>query len=183
MVLHDFLNKLSEQERKVLTVAVVFILGAFMDRLFFGPIMDRLKSIDEEIQRQENSVKRDLRFLSYKDKIIKENEVFDKYFKDKIPDDDIINADFLSVIERLATQSNVNLVKSNPAQSKKKKDSLEYYANLDCTGQLKDVISFMHLVNSSEELLKIVRFAMTPKKGAENEINASMTVVKLIISP
>jgi len=32
-----------------------------------------LKSLDEEIEQQENIIKRDLRVLSYKDRILKEN--------------------------------------------------------------------------------------------------------------
>ena len=178
--IQKFISKLSDQEKKVLYITALIVLVALVDRLFLGPVFERLKTVDDDISQQKSSVSRDIRFLSYKDRILSESQAYSKYFTNKVQDDDVVNADFLSVVERLATRSNVNLVKSNPSESKKKKDFVEYYANLDCSGKLKDVISFMHQINSSDELLKIVKFNMSPKKGAEDEVTASMTVEKFV---
>ena len=120
-----------------------------------------------------------MKFLSYKDKIAKDSQAFESYFED-LRDDDVVNAEFLSNVEKLATESKVSLVKSNPTQSKKHGDYIEYFANLDCSGVLKDVVSFMHSVNSSKGLLKIVQFNMSPKKGTAGEVNVSMTIVKMV---
>ena len=60
---------------------------------------------------------------------------------------------------------------------------MEYYVNLDCTGTLENMIKFMHLVNSTEDLLKVIKFNMSPQKGTSNEVNTSMTISKLIMYP
>jgi len=180
-LIQKFVAKLSERERKVFYVTLVIGSLAVSDFLFLGPVLDELELIEAEIENQKISIVRDMRFLSYKDKIMKEGKVFNKYFVDNVPDDDVVNADFLSLIEKLATKSNVSLVKSNPSHSNKLKQSNEYYANVDCNGTLSDVISFMHTINSTGELLKVVKFDMTPMRGDEDKAKASMTVVKLIV--
>ena len=182
-LLHNFISKLSEKEKKVFYIAVLIVTGAVLDRVFLGPVLDKLKGIDEKIKEQENSINRDNRFLSYKDKIVKESQVFDKFITQNVADDDVVNATFLSTIEKLATQSKVNLIKSTPSEAKKEKKYLQYYANLDCIGALSDVVSFMHVINSSDDLLNVVKFNMTPKRGTLDEVNVSMSIMKLIITP
>ncbi len=180
-MIQKFYAKLSEKEIGVFNIALFIVLLAFLDRLFFGPVLAKINSIDEEISNQKGSIDRDLRILSYKDKIIKDNESFGKYITKDLADDDVVNAAFLQTVEKLATQASVNLIKSTPTERKDSKNSIEYYANVDCTGQLKDVVSFMHAVNASEDLLKVATFSMTPKRGAANEVNASLTVVKVVV--
>lgn len=181
--IQEFVSNLSDKEKKALYITVLIVLLALLDGLLFRPSLERLKNIDDEISKQESSVAQDLRFLVYKDKILQESQVFSKFYTDNVQDDDVVNAAFLSMIEKIATKENITLVKSNPSPSKKQKRYIEYYADLDCTGQLKDMISFMHAINSSDELLKVVKFNVAPKKGAANEVTTSMTVVKLVISP
>ena len=145
--------------------------------------LDQLQEIQEEVVRQENSIKRDLRFLSYKDQILKEGKILDKYTVAKLPEEDVVNNKFFSTVEKLAKRSNVNLIKSNPAQAIDEKDFVQYYANLECAGDLKDMISFIHLLNSTDDLFKIVKFELIPKRGESDEVKAILTVVKLIMKP
>jgi len=178
-----FISKLSETEKKFFYITILIVLVSLLDQLFLGPAIDQLQEIHEEVVRQENSIKRDLRFLSYKDQILEEGKVLDKYTVEKLPEEDVINNKFFSTVEKLANRSNVNLIKSNPAQAIDEKDFVQYYANLECAGDLKDMISFIHLLNSTDDLFKIVKFELTPKRGETDEVRATLTVVKLIIKP
>ena len=152
----NFIAKLSENEKKFFYITILIVLVSLLDRLFLGPAIDQLHVIQEEIVRQESSIKRDLRFLSYKDQILEEGKILDKYAIEKLPEKDVINNKFFSTVERLAKRSDVNLIKSNPAPAVNEKDYIQYYANLECTGDLKDMIGFMHLLNSTDDLFKIV---------------------------
>ena len=172
---------MSEKEKKILYATIVLVTLALLDRLFLGPVSDRVRLIDEEIKQQEVIIQRDARFLNYKDKILQESKDFEKYFIEKTPDADVINAEFLSIIEKLATQSNIVLAKSNPSKAKEHKQFIEYAAELECSGELTNVISFMHAINTTEDLLKVSKFNMTPKKGTENDVTVAMTIVKLLI--
>ncbi len=173
---------MSTKEKKIFYIASAFVLLAFVDRLLLGPFINKISLLNDKIKIKKDSVKRDLRILSYKDRILSEKEVFSEYFTENVPDEDVISAEFLSVVERLATETKVSLVKSNPSETITQKKFIEFYADLDCSGEFKDVISFMHAINSTDELLKVVTFTMTPKRGAESKVNSSMKIVKLIIS-
>ena len=164
--------------------AVIFVILALADRLLLGPFLSKKEDIENKIAQQKMTVTNDLKFLSHKNKIEKQDKDLRKYYVEKVTDEHVINAEFLSLVEKLATQSQVVLVKSNPSESKKEKDHIKYFANLDCVGELENVIGFMHAINSTDELLKIDRFSLAPKKGGTpNEVNASMTIVKLVVVP
>ena len=180
-MIQKFISSLSDKEKKYFYISAFFVMLALFDRFFLSPIMDRLNLIDEQIAQEKASILRDEKFLLYKDKIMEEASALKKYFTSDKNDPDIINAEFLSSIERLATEHRVNLVKSNPLPPKEEAGYYEYYANLDCTGDLKDIINFMYAVNTSDDLLKIVSFTFTPTRGANGKINATMTVSKLLV--
>ena len=180
-MIHKFVSGLSEKERKVFYICVLVVSLALFDRLFIGPVLTQLQRLDLEIEKQKVDILRDRRFLAYQDRINKESEAFGRYFTASVPDDDVVNAQFLSLIEKLATLGKVSLVKSNPSHTNKQEMFNEYYASLDFNGKLEDVISFMHTINTTEELLKVTKFNMSPRRGGgENEVKVSMTVVKLI---
>ena len=176
-----FVNNLSETGRKIFYIAALVVTLAVLDRLFLGPILSHVERLDNEIEAEKINIVRDQRFLAYKDSIEDEHNAFSQYFSTTVPDDDVVNADFLSQIEQLATQTNVGLVKSNPSHVEKREQVNEYYANVDCNGTLENVISFMHQVNSTDTLLKVAKFSMSPRRGAQNEVKVSMTIVKLIV--
>ncbi|HLF19106.1 MAG TPA: hypothetical protein VI749_09520 [Candidatus Omnitrophota bacterium] len=180
-MIQKFVSGLSEKERKVFYITVLFVSLALFDRLFIGPVLSHLERLDLEIEKQKVDILRDRRFLAYQDRIKKESEIFSKYFSAAVPDDDVVNAQFLSLIEKLATLGKVSLIKSNPSHTNKQELFNEYFASVDCNGNLEDVISFMHTINTTEELLKVTKFNMSPRRGgSENEVKVSMSVVKLI---
>ncbi len=180
-MLQNFISKLSPKEKKIFYMAVFFVLAAFLDRLFLGPAMTRLKSLDEEIEHERNIIKSDLRFLSFKNRILKENNAFSAYYAAKAQSDEEIIASFLKNIEMFASQAKVNLVKVNPSGSKQKKDYMEYYTNLECEGRLEDVAKFIYSVNTSSGLLKIIKLSINHKKAGLEYVNAAMTITKIII--
>lgn len=178
----DFFSKLSKKEKNFFCIALVFAIVALFDRLFLGPALAKLQMLDESIASEKMSVSQDMRFLSYKGDILKKAESYSKYFVQGSSEPGVVNGEFLSTIEKLARNANVKLIKSNPLDPKHEANFSEYFTTIECSGKLEDVIGFMYAINSSEELLKVSKFSMSPKRGAENEINLSLTVVKMIIS-
>ena len=176
-------TKLSEKERKILYVTILFIILAFVDRLFLSPTGERLKTLDQDIKEEENDIKKDLHFLSYKAKILKESETLRPYFSHKEKTEEEIIASFLKKIEILATQANINLVKVSPSEAKDKKGYKEYSANLECSGTLPNLVTFLHLVDSSSDLLKTTKLNMSVKKAGTEDLLSTMTVTKIIMDP
>lgn len=182
MFIDQFLTKLSNREKKVFYVSLFCVLVVLLDLLCLRPFLNELDKVNREITNQKIRIENDLQILARKDTIMRKSNQFSKYITEQIGEEDDINTAFFSSMERIATESNINLIKSNPAETVKDKYFTEYYANLDCAGSIEDMITFMHNVNSTDDLFKVVKFTLTPKRGAENQVNASMTIVKLLVS-
>ena len=67
--INKFIAGLNDNQKKLLVIAVVIVIAALFDRLLIGPTMSRLSSIEEDITKEEATIKQDLRFLGYKDRI------------------------------------------------------------------------------------------------------------------
>jgi len=180
-MIQDFYSKLSDTGKKIFYVAVVCVFLAFVDRLFLGPVLSKLHSLDETIVRQENSIQRDLRFLAYKQRILEENKRVTPYYLSGSRTEEEIIAGFLKRLEILATEANINLIKVTPSEGEPKKGYIEYLAGLECNGKLEQVVRFMYLVDSSDELMKVEKLALSPRRGSTDEVDGTMTISKIIV--
>ncbi len=79
-------------------------------------------------------------------------------------------------------RSKVNLIKINPAPGEQDAEYWKYQADLECSGNLADVISFMHSVNSDTDLMKVDKFNFSGKKSDTDEIKATMTIEKIVVT-
>ena len=180
--INKFIAGLNDTQKKLLVIAVVIVIAALFDRLLIGPTMSRLSAIEEDITKEEATIKQDLRFLGYKDRIVKESEEIDPYLTKKMLTDNEMIAAFLNKVQNLASQSKVNLIKINPAPGEQDAEYWKYQADLECSGNLADVIAFMHLVNSDTDLMKVDKFNFSGKKSDTDEIKATMTIEKIVVT-
>ncbi|MBI3602316.1 MAG: type 4a pilus biogenesis protein PilO [Candidatus Omnitrophica bacterium] len=182
MVIIKFISGLSDQGKKLLVIALMIVVAALFDRLLIDPTMSWLSTIDEQIRKEEEAIKQNVHFLSYKDKILRESQAVDPYVTHHLPKEEEIIAAFLKKIEIVATKANVTLVKVTPSAAQQEPYDLKYSADVECSGQLTDVVTFMHLVNSSNELTKVVKFNLGSPKAETDEIKATMTISKIIVT-
>lgn len=180
--INKFIAGLNDNQKKLLVVAIVIVVAALFDRLLIAPTMSRLSSIEEDITKEESTIKQDTRFLGYKDRINQEAQEVAPYLTKNMSTDEEMIAAFLKKIEGLASASKVTLIKVNPAPGEQDAEYWKYQADLECSGQLPDVISFMHLVNSDTELMKVDKFNFSAKKSDTDEIKATMTIEKIVVT-
>lgn len=180
--INKFIAGLNDLQKKLLAVAMVFVIAAMLDRLFIGPTMSRLSNIEDDIKKETASIKQDIRFLGYKDRITQETSEIDPYLTKDISTDEEMIASFLKKIEGLAAQKNVNLIKISPVPGVQDAEYWKYQADLECSGNLADVISFMHLINSGTDLMKVLKYNFNGKKSDTDEIKATMTIEKIVVS-
>jgi Tfp pilus assembly protein PilO len=180
-MLKDFYTKLSDQERKIFYVTLGFILLAAFDFLFLQKVSSKLKSLDRDIEQTKNDINRNVRFLAYQEKIFKENEIYSVYQADEHKTEEESIAAFLKTIENLGTEAEVTLGKLNPADAVSKKGYMQYYANVECNGKFENIIKFIHKIDTTNNLLKVVKMNIIGKKSSADEVTVSMKISKLII--
>ncbi|MBF0479841.1 MAG: hypothetical protein HQL26_10195 [Candidatus Omnitrophica bacterium] len=175
------ISKFSENERKLFYGAIISVVLALFFCLFVWPMQGNVDKLQSDIEAQKTEIKSDLKYLAYKDRIAAENEKYAKFYVENLKDDDVINADFLRTIEKIASEAGVALSKNNVSTSKKSKYYVEYFDNADCAGKLDDIIKFIHMINSSDALMKVSKLSIVPKRGGtDNAVSASMEIVKMV---
>ncbi len=184
-----FLANMTPSQKKIFYVTVFIVVIALFDRLLVGPTMTKLGSIDESIENEENSIKRDLRFLSYKDRINKEGKTFEQYIAKTAPREDEVMASFLEKLDQLVTKSGLVLLKNNRSNeqrdpTKESKDYLVYRAELEASGSLEDIAKLLYAIDTSSDFLKVQKLNLAMKKtGDVEEMKAVLTVAKYIVTP
>lgn len=176
-----FIASLSNTGKKLFAIAFVIVAIALFDRLLISPTMSRMSAIDRDIEKETNNIKQDLRFLAHKSKINTESRAYEPYLSTQsLSEEEIISA-FLKNIEVLAKKGNVTIAKVTPSSGSKDKDFVRYTADMECSGVLADVVTFIHLVDTSEELMKVAKFSFSSKKADSDEIKALLTIQKAVI--
>lgn len=181
-MIQKFLTELSPREKKIFSVCLFILVLAIFDVLMVKPILGRLEGIKQETIKEEALISKDLRLLANKGRIEQENEAYNQYYLDQLPSDKEIISVFLKNVQALATRANVTLNKISPTDTKEDKTHKTYFAELECFGNLDDMVTFMHLVETSPELLKVVKFNLGVKKADSDEVKSSMTISKMVIS-
>jgi Tfp pilus assembly protein PilO len=173
---------LNDTQKKILVVAVVAIIIGLLYVLFVGPTISHLSAVENDIAKEQSTIKEDMHFLGFKSSIERQsNEIAPYITKDKLSDNEMI-ASFLNKIQNLANTSKITLVKINPAPAEQDAKYWKYEADVECSGQLADVIGFMHSVNSDMDLMKVDKFSFSGKKSDTDEIKATMTIEKIVVT-
>jgi Tfp pilus assembly protein PilO len=175
-----FWDKLSKKEKIGLSCAFVFLLVASMDRLIINPIYGRFQKIDQAIKINEKQLGHDLRNIHLKEQIAKEFEKYVEYVERSGSDEEEV-AKILGEIESLARQSKVYLVDVKPKAPQKVDFYKEYAVEIEAEGELADLITFLHQVNTSAQLLRVEKLRLNSKEDGSTGLKSSMLITKVSV--
>ena len=96
--INKFIAGLSDFQKKLLIVTIIIVVAAIFDRLLIDPTISHLSLIKQDIAKEEAIIKQDLRFLKYKDRIVKETKEIDPYLTKNIKSDNEMIASFLNML-------------------------------------------------------------------------------------
>ena len=145
------------------------------------PSLSRLKDIDESIVKEEAGIKQNMRFLTYRDRIVKEAATFKDFYSRDVRAEEEVIGEFLKKIELMATQSKVELSKISPLGQDYKKDFIKYFVTLDCSGKFEDITNFIYAVNNSRDLLKVEKMNIVGNSRELDKVQAGLTISRMIM--
>ncbi len=180
-MLHDFYTKLSNQEKLFLYITLGVISVAVFDFLFLQPVMSKLHVLDVQIVQTKDDIKRDVRYLAYKDKVLKEDEVYRVFQPDEQKTEEQIFSAFLKTVENFASEVDVTAGKINPGEVVHKKGYAQYFANMECSGKFENIVKLIHKIDTTTNLLKVVKLNIAGKKSSADEVTVVMRISKLIL--
>ncbi len=176
-----FISGLSPNEKKMLGIASLFVLLALFCRLLIGPSLSRMKELDENIAKEQDVIRQNMRFLGYRERIVKDASAFKDFYTQDVRTEDEIIADFLKKLELMGTKSKVDLSKISPAAQEYQKNYVKYLVTMECSGKLEDVTSFLYTINNSKELIRVEKMTLAGNTRAAGTVQASLTVSKMIV--
>jgi Tfp pilus assembly protein PilO len=181
MINMEFFYKLSKKEKIGLIAAVIAIAIMLIDRLVISPISNRIQRIDQEIKFSENKLSRDLRNINNKELIESEYKKYRGYVKRTSASDEEDVANILGEIEGLARSSGVSLVDIKPQAPKQADFYKEYPIEVEVEGSMEQIVTFLHDLNNSTQLLRAVKLRIGLKDRESSIIKASLLVTKISI--
>ncbi|MFH1593560.1 MAG: hypothetical protein ABID09_02555 [Candidatus Omnitrophota bacterium] len=179
-VLSTFLSRLSAREKTILYSAMVVISLTLLDRFIVNPIFLKIRTLSAEIEEEETEIKKNLRMLSYKDKIIAER---DKYtvFIDKFSTEEEGLTSLLKEVEDMANKNSIYLIDMKPRGLSGSGESAKYTISLNGEAQMEQIVEFMYNIENSQKLLTIEKYEISPKARESSVAKCSMIISKLIM--
>ncbi|MBP6343408.1 MAG: hypothetical protein KA403_05710 [Candidatus Omnitrophica bacterium] len=187
--MNQFFANMTPLRRILFYTAVFFVIALLFDWLLIGPTVAKRAKLDDSIAQEKESIKGDIKMLSYKGKIAKEKEVLSTYFTNDLPKEEDVMADFLGKLDSFVKETGLSVQKNNrsadpaeEAKDGKAPDYLVYKADLECSGNIEDIAKLIYRIDTSKEFLKILKINLAMKKNGEvEEMRAVMTVAKYIV--
>jgi len=178
--IYKIMGRLSKREKLVLYSTVLFVSIALSDRLIIGPIFYKVKSLNEEIRKRETDIKNSLRVLSHKDQIITEKTKYASFLTGFKSEDEETTS-ILKEIESLADKASVYLIDLKPGGLKEDGSTKKFTVNLNCEGQVEQLVDFMYNIEKSDALLKIDEYQITPKAKDSSVARCKISVSTIVV--
>lgn len=181
MINMEFFNKLSNKEKIGLVAAAIFVGLVLIDRTVISPISEKMRRVDRDIKFAETKLSRDLRNINNRDLIEKEYDRYRNYIKRSYASDEETVAGILADIEDRARSSGVSLVDIRPEQPRSADFYKEYAVEIEAEGGMDQVVTFLHHLNSSPQLLRAVKLRLGLKDPESSVVRASFRVTKITL--
>jgi hypothetical protein len=175
--LQGILTRFSPREKFIFYGAVTLVSLVLTDRLIISPIYSKIKSLDTQIEEKDAAIRKNMRVLSLKDRIITESQKYASFMGSAKSEEEEVTT-LLKEVERLSNGSSIYLIDMKPAGVK---GSGRYSVNLSCEAQMEQLVDFMYAVESSDKLLLIEKYQISPKSKESSVAKCSMTITKVIL--
>jgi len=177
---YTILARLSKREKLIFYSAIFFISATLLDRTVINPIFSKIRSLDKEIQEKKTGIRKNMLMLSQKDKISSESAKYSTYLS-RMKSEDEETTLLLKEIESLADKTAISLIDMKPSGLKSVGPYKKFLLNLNCEAQMEQLIDFMYNIESSNRLLVIEKYQITPKSKESSVARCSMSIAKIFM--
>ena len=178
--LYSFLSRLSKREKLIFYGAATFVSLAMIDQLIVTPIYSKITSLNKEVVDKEAGIKKNLRILSQKDRIVEERNRYASLLNKFESGEEDITA-LLKEVEVLAGKNSVYLIDIKPVGLESEEGQEKYLVRLNCEAEMTGIFSFIYSVESSDKLLTVEDYKITPKSPGSSVARCTMSISKRVM--
>lgn len=172
--------RMSRKEKNLLYSAVIFVSLAVFSRVVLHPAMAKSTALNYQIQLKKKMIENSLRLLSQEEEIRKKSRKYAKYVRKEFSEEKEI-VSFLKEVEDIARISQVQLIDLKPYSAEKTDFYTENKIEVETESNMNQLVSFIYNLQSSGNLLRVVKFRISPKVDKANIIKAHLTITKVFI--
>jgi len=180
--LEEFSANLTGVRKVLFIIAVVCVTLTLMDGLMIGPFLSQEEYINAESKAQKENIKRSKRIISFRERILEEYSQYSVYLDSGEMTQEGIIAALLKKIETLAKQQSVIITSVRPGDVEEKPSYSIYKTSIDCEGLLANILSFINLLEQSDYLFQVQRYAMGPKSKGSDIIKCTLDISRTLIT-
>ena len=172
--------RISKKERNPLYIAVIFVSLAIFSRAVLSPALGKSADLDRQIQLKKRMIENSLYLLNQKEDIQKESQKYTNYARQKFSEEEE-TASLLKEIEDIARKSQLQLTGLKPYSAERKDFYIEYRIEIETESDMNQLITFIHNLQNSESLLRVVKFHINPKVDKSDILRTDLTITKVLI--
>ncbi len=176
----QFFSKLSKRERMILYASVIIVVLGSMDRLVYQPIMNLFIEVDQEIISQENQLRKNMRFLAARETISNRYSAYAAYAVTTGSDEEEV-AGLLNEVEGVARKSGLALLNMKPNPAFTTEFGKQYPVEVEVETQMKELIKFIHGLQSSKYILRVQKLRLVPKGKSKAEVKGYLLINRTVI--
>jgi hypothetical protein len=181
-VLGAFYSKLKPKE-KILALAALTVIFVFaMDRIVLGPILSKMSVMDAEIEAMSETIRRNLRIISFGDSISKEHLEYRNYLYPSDRSEEEIIANHLHEIETLGNLQAVKVSNIQSGDTEENPVMRSYQVKIEGEGSLSNILTLMKLLGDSKYLFKITGYKLSPKSKDGSVMKYAMDISRILLT-
>ena len=173
-------SNLPKKEKFGLTIGIVIVLLALLDRIVMAPIGLQFKKVNSQIKANEMKLARDLRNLSQKDDIAREYQKYIQYVKSNYSEGEEV-AKLLEEVEGIGSSTGITINNINPNPPKQIGVYKYYLIEIDAEGKMDALMAFLYNLGNSKQLFRASKVYISLKDKETSTVKASILVTKIVV--
>lgn len=174
-------KNVTKREKLLAAVTISVAVTAFAYNFIIDPIIGQWSDLDKKIKDKEGVVKKYSRILRDKEIIERQRGEYAKYFELKKLTPEEESAIALSLIERTAHTTNVQITNIKPLSYKSFGNYSEFTFRVATESKITELAKFIYNLQSSDQLLKVERMVLRAKENDPATIKSILNITKMSV--
>lgn len=175
------LRNITKRERLLAGATVSIAVAALAYNFIMDPVIRQWNSLDGKIRDKEVMLKKHSRILRDRSNIEKLKAEYAKYFELKKLTPEEESAAALSLIEKTARETRVQITNIKPIASKSFGNYNKFTFRVSTESKMSELIKFVYDLQSSDQLLKVERMVLRAKENDPAVIKSMLNITKISV--
>lgn len=175
------LRNITKRERLLAAATISITIAAIVYNFIIDPAAGRWNDLDKKIRDKEAALKKHSRILRDRSDIEKLRAQYAKYFELKRLTPEEESAIALSLMEKTARETQVQITNIKPIAYKSFGNYNKFTFRVSTESKMSELAKFVYDLQSSDQLLKVERMVLRAKENDPAVIKSMLNITKISV--